>query len=377
MLKEYPKFKVNEIWKFYNKLSSSEKKFFEDYITYRKARGVSAERDLLDIKRYMLQLRYILQKDFRKIDLNEVRQITAIINTSWLKNEVKNGLKIDFKNFLKYAFRDWSIRFADLEDIKQSSKFRNEERINAQTIFTKEDIKKLMKQENNMFWKAFLITQYEAGLRTGECRTLKWDSIRFNVDDDISEIGIYATKTSKARTIFVKEATFYLKQLKQEQQNTGIKSIYVFPSKTNVNNPVYKNSVSSWFKSLTKKALGREGWNYLLRHSRATELYKLAEENKISKDTAIKFMGHSSDMSKTYTHLDKEDVKSMLKNQVYKLEDLPEEKKHELEKEISELRKEDKRIWEQLGKIAVMARKAQEVTANSRNAEKVIKKAAV
>lgn len=376
MLKEYPKFKRGEIWGFHDKLSSSEKKLLEDYITYRKARGVSAERDLLDIKRYILQLRYILQKDLRKINLNEVRQITAIINTSWLKNEVKNGLKIDFKNFLKYAFLDWSMRFADLQDIKQSSKSRNEERINAQTIFTKQDIEKLMKHETKIFWKAFLITQYEAGLRTIECRTLKWDSIKFNIDGDISEIGIYATKTSKARTIFVKEATFYLQKLKEEQENTGMKSIYVFPSKSKKNMPIDKNSVSSWFRNLTKKALGREGWNYLLRHSRATELYRLADENKISKETAIRFMGHSSDMSKTYTHLDKQEIKNMLKNQVYKLEELPEEKKHELEKEISELKKELKRIWEHLGKTAVIARKAQEAATNSRNAEKEIKEAA-
>ncbi|MBI5872312.1 tyrosine-type recombinase/integrase [archaeon] len=256
MLKEYPKFKRGAIWRFHDKLSSSEKKLLEDYITYRKARGVSAERDLLDIKRYILQLRYILQKDLRKINLNEVRQITAIINTSWLKNEVKNGLKIDFKNFLKYAFPDWSVRFADLQDIKQSSKSRNEERINAQTIYTKQDIEKLMKHETKLLWKSFLITQYEAGLRTIECRTLKWDSIKFNIDGDISEIGIYATKTSKARTIFVKEATFYLQKLKEEQENTGMKSIYVFPSKSKKNMPVDKNSVSSWFRNLLKKLSG-------------------------------------------------------------------------------------------------------------------------
>lgn len=370
MLKEYPKFKRGEIWRFYDKLSSSEKKLLEDYMTYRKARGVSAERDLLDIKRYILQLRYILQKDFRKIGLNEVRQITAVINASWLKNEVKNGLKIDFKNFLKYAFPDWSIRFADLQDIKQSSKSRNEERINAQTIYAKQDIEKLMKHETRIFWKAFLMTQYEAGLRTIECRTLKWDSIKFNVDGDISEIGIYATKTSKARTVFVKEATFYLQKLKEEQENTGMKSIYVFPSRSKKNMPVDKNSVSSWFRNLSKKALGRNGWNYLLRHSRATELYRLADENKISKETAIRFMGHSSDMSKTYTHLDKQEIKNMLKNQVYKLEELPEEKRHKLEIEIDELKKDRDKLWEALGKFAAKARRTQELAANKRNAKR-------
>ena len=227
-----------------------------------------------------------------------------------------------------------------------------------------------------MLWKALFMTQYEGGLRTQEVRFLKWQDISFNVDGDISEIGIYASKTKKSRTIFVKEATFYLKKLQTEQENLKQKGLYVFHAKRDINKPITKSAVAMWFRMITKKAIGRQGWNYLLRHSRATELYRLAKQGKIAKDTATEFMGHSDDMSKVYSHFDKKEIKDMLKNQVYKLEELPEEKKHELEKEISELRKENKRIWEQLGKTAVMARKAQEAAENSRNAEKEGKKAA-
>lgn len=349
MLNEYPKFKRGEIWTFYDKLPESERKFLQQYITYRKARGISREQDLQDIKRYMLQLRFILQKDIRKITLNEVRELTALINTSWLKNEVKNGLKIDFKNFLRYAFPDWSMRFSNLEDIRQNSGM-NEEKINSSTIFSKEDIEKMMKVEKTAYWRAFLMTQYEAGLRTVEVRTLKWENIKFNVDDDISEVSIYATKTKKARTIFVKEATFYLKELREEQHNLKIRTPYVFPSK-NQDMSISKDTVSKWFRELCNKALGRKGWNYLLRHSRATELYRLADENKISKETAIKFMGHSKDMSYTYTHLDKKAIKEMLKNQVYKIEELPPEKKAELKKEILEIKK---KVEEALSEISAL-----------------------
>jgi hypothetical protein len=244
------------------------------------------------------------------------------------------------------------MRFAGLEDIRQNPNSRNEERINAQTIYSQEDIEKLVRHETHTFWKAFLLTQYEAGLRTIEARTMKWDDIKFNVDGDISEVNIYSTKTKKARTIFVKEATVYLQKLKEEQYNQGIKSIYVFPSAKEHNVPVSKNVVSMWFRELSKKALGKQGWSYLLRHSRATELYRLADENKISKETAIKFMGHSKDMSYTYTHLDKTEIKNMLKNQVYKIEDLPEAKKHELEKTIEELKKISVTQQGEIGKLS-------------------------
>ena len=376
MLKEYPKFRVGEIEEFYAELPQSEKEMLKEYLAYRKARGITTESTISDIRRYVLHLRYILRKDVRKMDLQELRNLLAIINTSRLSGYAKNDIKTDLKNLLKYLFPDWSSRFANLEDIRLTSNPRNEKKLNSQALFQQEDIEKIMRHETSMFWKALFMTQYEGGLRTQEVRFLKWQDISFNVDGDISEIGIYASKTKKSRTIFVKEATFYLKKLQTEQENLKQKGLYVFHAKRDINKPITKSAVAMWFRMITKKAIGRQGWNYLLRHSRATELYRLAKQGKIAKDTATEFMGHSDDMSKVYSHFDKKEIKDMLKNQVYKLEELPEEKKHELEKEISELRKENKRIWEQLGKTAVMARKAQEAAENSRNAEKEGKKAA-
>ena len=349
MLKQYPKFKRGEIEEFYKRLSSSEKALLEDYLDYRKARGIESKEKLLDVRRYMLHIRTITQKEFKALDLKDLRSLLAVINSSRLSGYARNTIKTDLKNFLKYLFSDWSLRFANLEDIRLTTNPRNERKLNSQTLLQKEDIEKLMRHETKMLWKAFLMVQYEAGLRTIETRFLKWEDIKFNVDGDISEISIYATKTKKARTIFVKEATFYLDKLKEEQENLKQKGIYVFHSIKDINQPIGKYNVSKWFRNLTKKALGRQGWNYLLRHSRATELYRLARQGKIAKDTATEFMGHSEDMSKVYSHFDKKEIKEMLKNQVYKLEDLPEEKKHELEKEISELKSQN--IFQQ-GKIA-------------------------
>ncbi len=212
-------------------------------------------------------------------------------------------------------------------------------------MISKQDIEKLIRHEPKTYWKAFLLVQYEAGLRTKETRCLKWEDAQINIDDGLSELKIFATKTGKSRTLYVKEATRYLTKLKEEQEDMGEKSVYIFHAKIKTNQPIHKSTVNMWFRRLTEKVLGVKKWNYLLRHSRATELYKLAKENKISKDTAIKFMGHSEDMSSTYTHLDKEDVKKMLKEQVYKIEDMPPEKRAELEKKIEEQNKIIERLW--------------------------------
>ncbi len=348
MLKTYPVFKVKGVDKFYDTLPTSEKKIIKNYLEYRRARGVSTDNKIKDIRRYILHFRKIIDKNFNKVDLKDLRSVLALINQSPLSDGARNNLKIDIKNFLRYLFKDWSYKFNDFDDVKvSSSSIKNEKKINSKNMFTPEDIEKCMKHENSNYWKAFLMVQYEGALRTMETRYLKWNDIKFNVDGDISEINIYATKTKKARTIFIEKATYYLKKLKEEQENTDKKSVYCFHSKNNLNQPVDKNSVSYWFRTLTEKALGDKRWNYLLRHSRATELYRLAEQGKISKDVAIRFMGHSEDMSKVYTHLDTKEIKQMLKDQVYKIEDVPEDKINEFEKlkmQFAEMQRELKDI---------------------------------
>ena len=67
------------------------------------------------------------------------------------------------------------------------------------------------------------------------------------------------------------------------------------------------------------------------------------------------------------------EIKEMLKNQVYKLEDLPEEKKHELEKEIDDLKMANRKLWEQLERIAAMARASYEAVTKGRNTEIALK----
>lgn len=368
MLKTYPEFKKGEIEQFYKSLSKKEKDIFEDYLTYRKARAqpsLSIEK-IKDIKRYMLQLRYILEKDFKSTDLKDLRGLSAIIKSGRLSDYSKNEVLTDLKNLIRFLFSDWSIKFPSLDDDLRLIRITtNGRKINSKNIYKKEDIEKLMKYETKMFWKAFLITQFEGGLRTKEVRLLKWEDINFNVEGDLSELHIYATKTKEARVVFVKEATFYLNRLKEEQETSNQKGTYVFHSSRDKNKSIDKRNISVWFRNLTKKTLGREGWNYLLRHSRATELYRLAKENKIAKDIVLKFMGHADDMSEIYTHLDDSEVKTMLKAQVYRLEELPEEKKHEIEKELNELKKasvtqqneitkvssEVKELWGMAGKI--------------------------
>jgi len=351
MKNEYPKLEKGKIEEFYNSLKNDEKKLIDEYMIYRQARGLNDKSMFKNVRRMILQPRYILEKPVQEMTLQDLRKILSIINNSDLSNHYKNNVKVNFKNYIKYVVPDWSMKFSNLDDIKTSGvNQHNEEKINHGTLFTKEDIDKLLKAEQKIRWRTFLLLQYEGGLRTIETRRLKWSDIKIDVGDGLTEINIYATKNQKARTLYVKEATHYLKLFLQEQESKNDKGTYIFHGKYDKNVPLTKYGVNRWFKELCETTLGRYGWNYLLRHSRASELYGLADKNMIAKDTAIKFMGHGSDMSKVYNHQNPEDVKKMLRDQVYNIENLPEQNKHELELKIEKLEKEkavsDKRLVE-------------------------------
>lgn len=324
MLKSYPTFKKGQANNVYKRLAPKEKEAINKYVDFCSATLTNKEK-IGDVKRIIIQFRYVIQEDFNKFNLQKLRDFLTLLNKSERSIYNKNDIKVWIKKFLKWKFKDWSKRFQNLEDIK-TQKPSNEKKINSKTILHKEEVEKIMKAESRLFWKTFFITLYESGLRPIEIRNLKWSDIKFNVDGDVSEINLFATKTRRARSVFVEQATYYLKKLQEETE-----SRFVFPSKSDAEKPIIKTTISMWFRSIGKKALGREIFPYLLRHSRATELYKNAG---IPDKIAQKFMGHSKNMADVYTHLDSDDVKNAMSKTIYHLEELPPEKKQEFEKEI-------------------------------------------
>lgn len=326
------KFNKGQAERTYNKLDENIQKDLDSFLDWRTNRGCNSESKLNDYGRQYLQMTLVLEKPLFKITVEEVFKLSTIIKKSVMSESYINEILTTLKSYCKFR----KIKDIDLDDIQLIREPRNKIKIidGEKDLLTKKDIEKLVRFETKLFWKAFLLVQYEGGLRTGETRLLKWKDINFNIDGDLSEVTIYATKTKSIRTVFVKEATHYLQLLRQEQENLEQRGDYIFHSKNDLTIPINRAQISLWMKRLSKRALGREVWNYVLRHSRGNELYQLSKQNKISKDTALSYMGHSEKMSKVYTHPDKEKIKKMLKDQIYHLEDLPPEKKTELQEEI-------------------------------------------
>ena len=82
---------------------------------------------------------------------------------------------------------------------------------------------------------------------------------------------------------------------------------------------------------ISKKVLKREINPYLFRHSAATLLYN---DDSIKEDDAARQMGHSKNMKNVYTHLNDNELKRRARKIYIKEENLPPEKKHELELKV-------------------------------------------
>ncbi len=326
-MEELPRFKRGQSIKYFSKLPKKEKQEIADFIKYVSITSKSDKR-LENNKRSLVTLRKAIKKPFDKITLQDLRDFLALLNSSDRTQSSRNELKHTIKRFLRWKFKDWSERFNNLSDIKLIMRI-NEEKINADTLLRKEDVEAIMKAEPKLYWKAFFLTLYESGLRPIELRTLMWKNIKFDVDKEgISEINVYASKTKKARSVYIKEATFYLKKLKEQSENE-----LVFPAPRDSTRPMSKELPAMWLGRISEKVLGRRVYPYILRHSRATELYT---NINIPDKTAQKFLGHSKSMSDVYTHLSNADVKEAVSKSMYKTEELAPEKKNELEKKIDD-----------------------------------------
>lgn len=340
---KYPDYKQGEVDLIFNKFSPSDKQIIKDFCLY--CQTSCNNNKVKDHRRAIIQFKHIIKKDLSNITLEDLRFYLALLNQSNREIWTRHDLRASVKRFLRWKYPDWSNRFNAFKEVKDENIVLNHKKINPQTLLIKSDIEKVMKDETDLTLKTFFITLYESGMRPGELRKIKWVDIKFNVDNDLSEINVFMTKTKKGKTIFIKEATYYLKKLQKESI-----SDYVFYSRENKDLPIADITATRWINQLGKH-LNRKLYPYLLRHTRARELYKLADKGQFSEKVVQRFMGHSKSMRDVYSELDSDTIKEALEKSVYQFNDMPKSEREQLQKEISLLKAEQKRIFEHLAKL--------------------------
>lgn len=333
----------------FNKLKAKEKEFlnkFKDYILV-SASEIRANESIREILRF----KEITGCNFNNIILEDFHHYLKELRQSSFSDNSKNKVKSFVHRFLKWACKDWSERFNEFEDLKYNSEAENLNPYKEEDMISEKELEKLMKEENSLFWKCYLITSWEAGLRTKEARELKKSQISFD-EDGFSILNIPSKKNKfgsvKTKPVLIKKSTPYIKELIKSQKELNIESEYLFPSPRNPKEPISK-SVNKWFGDLTLKVLGKRKANYILRHSRGTLLQEKVRKGEIPKDSAVEFMRHSEKMfDKVYSHMSGTSKRKLMKKQLYNEEELTKEQKHKLELEIERQENKMKQLKDEL-----------------------------
>lgn len=301
---------------------NEKEKVLKDYIKYRSLTNKSrAINDIeFHVKRFINSSKKKLKDFDEKLLVNYITKISPEYTQSSL-NSIKSSY---LKNFIKWYWEDWSSRFRNLDKLCSTQKAIT--KYKADKMLSEEDFKRLIKHEESFFWKGFFMTLFYGGCRVNEVCQLTKDKIEF--DDDGAYITIYSNKNKNEFIKFIpSDVTFYIKKILREDSN------FVFT------NPKTKKPITTkgayWrIGYLSKAVLGRKIDNLTLRHSIATIIYN---KDNIKDDDIAKQMGHTKSMKDTYVKNNLDTLKAKAKRIYINPEELPPEKKHELEKNLEKL----------------------------------------
>jgi len=321
-MKSIKRFKHEELVNLKNNLNKDELKILINYLTL--CSGTASEIKVKQIERILLSIRFISEIPLDKWTLEFLRDYLSVLNKSNLAPATKNDIKKNLRRFLKEYYSNWETKFKKLKDVKLENDM-NQERLNANTILTSDDLEKLIRGAESLKLKSLIITLFETGARPTELLSTKWKDI----DLEKGEVKLLSTKNKTVRVNTIKESILHLQRYKQEYPFPDVtQNDYVFPAPMDRKEHLSLQYLQQMFGKLTRSVLGKHLFPYILRHTRATELQK-----KLTAKVYEKVMDHSIEMATRYSHLDKDDVREEMLEKVYHIEELTKKE----QKKIDEL----------------------------------------
>lgn len=303
------------------------KQTLREYLLY-KATTINAKGKLQDIERYIGRF-----LDFTKKPIEQYTQLDLVNFLNSLKNmsqNSQNDIKVMLKNFLKWKFVDYSLRFRDLDKLCKNQKAQPT--YTPEDMLSKEEVEKLIQEEMEFKWKAYWGALFYGGFRPCELSKLEWKNVLFE-NDGGAFIKIYSNKNKRYFDKYIPQpVAFWFKKI----QENG--SEFVFPSTKTARGKAPIGVKTAYFRlvKLSKKALGKSVNPYQIRHSIATLLYN---RDDIKDEDVARQMGHNKTMRQTYDQLDAQKIREKLKKIYIKTEILPQEQKNEYEARIAKLEK--------------------------------------
>ncbi len=309
-------------------LDESKEEIIKHYIIFRSTDCKSKDA-LNNYTRYITKFLESIKKPLREIDNRHLTIYTNKISNEFSQTTL-NVIKPLLKNFVKWLWYDYPLRFRELDKLCRTKKAV--ETYNPEDMLSEKEVGKIMNAERTVFWRAFWAIFFYGGFRPVEVTRLKWDKLMFEKDGTIiiktriEKNGKYAYKCipvepAKIITEFKKEATSEL--------------IFVSGDPRRKGKAISEKSPHKHLAEVSERAIGKHVNPYIFRHSVATILYNTDE---LPDDLVAEHMAHNESMKKTYNHLDEGKRIARSKKVWERKGMLSPEKKHKLEKELAKLK---------------------------------------
>jgi len=313
MKDKYPDYKVGGVQFVKGNMSDSDKKILNDFIEYC---GITAGLPKQKaVERKMLQFYDITEISYSEWNLDIFRKFLNVLNKSHHLPETQNDTKKVLKKFLKWKYPDWSLRFGEFKDLKTVNGV-NYKKLNSSTILTPEELQIIVKNIDDLKYKALVLLAYESAGRPEEILKLRWKDINFTK----REVTLFSSKTQKARVNPIRDSIPQLIRYRNECfDHTPLAGDLIFFNPRNRSRHLTTATFSSLFQKLENKVnFNKHIFPYLLRHSRLTQVHKV-----LSPKAYEKFAGHSIEVANArYAHLSNDDVRQEMLEKVYSVQDV-------------------------------------------------------
>lgn len=303
----------------------------KDYLEFKKLK-VKSETKIKDIER---DINRFLEFSDKPLEEFSEKDLINYLNSLKFKKRTINGIKAYLKNFIKWRFEDYSIRFRNLDNIcKGETPTEEEKPYQPEQMLTKKDVEKLVKGEKDLLYKVFWLVFFYGAFRPITALSLTWDNILFEKKGII--IKAYSPKNKKTfyKTLPTEAEQYLIEWRKKNESN------WLFPSPVN-DGHLHVKSMYHKLRRLSVKVLGRRVNPYMLRHSIATILYN--DDTKKDDDVANQ-LEHTKNMKDTYLNLDETKKKARARKMYLKVPKITKEEKDELvqlRKDFEKLREDN------------------------------------
>lgn len=312
----------------------SKKKLIKDYITFRAIECKNHDA-ISNYERYIKSFLKKVKDDLSNLDETYLTEHVNKISKDFSQTTL-NSIKPLLKNFIKWHFPDYSLKFRNLDKICKTKKAKSS--YTAGQMLKESDIKKIAEAENDLFWKTFWLVFFYGGFRGIDVIRLKWEMFDFQKDGTI----IIKAFIGKNQKTFYKSLPKELTPIIKKWKSVNL-SEWVFPS-PNGDKPIHPKTPNKRLERVSKRALGYSINPYTIRHSLGTLKYN--EEGQ-DKTIIADQMGHGESMEKTYLHLDEEKLIKRAKRVWTTKDEMPKKEKDRLEKKINEQGKIIDKLWKE------------------------------